>query len=181
MLYSSEQSVLVVVDIQGNLAAAMHDKEPLYGNVILLLKAAGCLRIPVLVTEQVPEKLGATVDEIAGALPPGTAPVSKHSFSCWRCDDFRSRLTNFQRREVILCGIEAHVCVSQTALDLRQADFRVGCVVDATSSRTAENKRLGIERIRSAGGDLLSAEMIVTELLKTAAHPEFKNILQLIK
>ncbi|MCA9393128.1 MAG: hydrolase [Candidatus Omnitrophica bacterium] len=181
MLYTLEQSVLVVVDIQGNLAAAMQDREALFANVIRLIKAAGRLRVPVIVTEQVPEKIGSTVPEIASVFPPDASRIPKESFSCWGCPDFRERLKASLRREVILCGIEAHVCISQTALDLLQADFRVGCVADAISARTADNKRLGLSRIENAGAELLSTEMIITELLRTSAHPEFKSILQLIK
>ena len=157
----------------------LSDEERALLTRICLEHVAG--RVPVIVTEQVPEKIGSTVPEIASVFPPDASRIPKESFSCWGCPDFRERLKASLRREVILCGIEAHVCISQTALDLLQADFRVGCVADAISARTADNKRLGLSRIENAGAELLSTEMIITELLRTSAHPEFKSILQLIK
>ncbi len=159
----------------------MHDKDNLFANVGRLIKAAGMLQMPVVVTEQVPDKLGATVSEITAAFTHAYEPIAKATFSCWGCEGFRGRVEALGRREIILCGIETHVCVSQTALDMLHAGFRVGCVSDATSARTSENKAIGLQRMQAAGTDMVSSEMIVTELLKTSAHPGFRDILNLIK
>ncbi|MBZ0166180.1 MAG: isochorismatase family protein [Candidatus Omnitrophica bacterium] len=181
MLYSVEQSVLVVLDLQGNLARGMHNKDVLFRNICCLIQTAQYLEMPILVTEQVPEKIGRTIPEILGVFTTDPPVIAKESFSCWRSPQFKKVVTDIQRREIIICGIEAHVCVSQTVLDLIQDGFRVGCVADAVSARTADNRRVGLRRIRAAGADILSVEMIATELLKTSTHPKFREILKLIK
>lgn len=181
MLFTLANSILIVIDMQGNLAAAMHDREALYANVARLIQAAELLGMPLILTEQVPDKIGDTIAEVRGVLPAACAPVIKESFSCWGCQAFRDQLEAAGRREVILCGIETHVCVSQTALDLLASDYHVGCVADATSARAADNKHYALNRLQTAGAQIVTTEMLVTELLKTSAHPRFKEILKLIK
>lgn len=181
MLYSVEQSVLVVLDLQGNLARGMHNKDILFRNIWCLIQTAQYLDMPILVTEQVPEKIGRTIPEILSAFTAAPSVIAKESFSCWRCAQFKNELRATHRREIIICGIEAHVCVSQTVLDLIQDGFRVGCVADAVSARTAENRDIGLRRIQAAGADIFSVEMVATELLKASTHPKFREILKLIK
>ncbi len=174
------QAGLVVVDIQERLLPAMHDWERLLQNAIRLVKGAGVLGLPVLATEQYPKGIGRTVPELAGAVP-GFIPLEKISFSCCGARSFVPSLASKNVREVILCGIEAHVCVCQTALDLLDKGFGVFVVADAISSRTAENRQFGIERMRDAGAAIVSTEMILFELLGEAGTDPFKDILGLIK
>ncbi len=180
MMFDPENSVLVVVDIQGNLAQLMDDKDQLFSNTQILIQAAQSLDIPVIVTEQVPEKLGQTIPEIAYHVDTSTI-VEKESFSCCGSFEFLQSLNSTDRDQVIICGIEAHVCVFQTVADLLEHQIPVQVVVDAVSSRTSENRAIGLERMKAIGATLTSTEMVLTELLRTSTHPKFKEILKLIK
>jgi nicotinamidase-related amidase len=169
-----------VVDIQERLLPAMHERERLLQNALRLVKGAGVLNVPVLVTEQYPKGIGRTISGLAGAVP-GFAPMEKTAFSCCGARDFLPSLASRKVKDVVLCGIEAHVCVCQTALDLLDQGFGVFVVVDAVSSRTHENFRVGMDRMRDAGATLVSTEMILFELLGEAGTAQFKQILELIK
>jgi nicotinamidase-related amidase len=171
---------LVIVDVQGKLAQLMVDKETLFKNIRILIQAARFLHIPVIWCQQVPEALGPTVPEIAELLS-ANEPIDKASFSCWGDEQFRDRLRTAGRREVLLCGIETHVCIYQTALDLLGQDFGVTVIADAVSSRTPENRQIGLDRIARAGAAIASTEMALFELLNTAEHPQFKQIARLVK
>jgi nicotinamidase-related amidase len=174
------QAGLVVVDIQERLLPAMHERERVLQNALRLVKGAAILHLPVLVTEQYPKGIGRTISELAGAVPE-FAPLEKTAFSCCGAQSFLPSLASRKVRDVILCGIEAHVCVCQTALDLLDQDFDVFVVADAISSRTQENCRTAIERMRDAGAVIVSTEMILFELLEEAGTDQFKQILELIK
>jgi nicotinamidase-related amidase len=171
---------LTIVDVQGKLAQRMVDKETLFKNVQILIQAAKLLDIPVLWCQQVPAALGPTVPEIAELLA-GDEPVDKASFSCWAAVPFQERLRAASRKQVLLCGIETHVCIYQTALDLLEEGFDVSVIADAVSSRTVENKEFGLARAAAEGAKLVSTEMVLFELLKTAEHPQFKAIARLVK
>ena len=158
----------------------MFERERLVRNSVLLLKAATILAIPIWLTEQYRKGLGATVPEIAGQVPQ-LEPLQKMAFSAVGPDGFVTALRRKKISDAILCGIEAHVCVSQTCLDLLAKDLRVFVVVDAVSSRTAENYRIGIDRMRDAGATIVSTEMILFELIERAGTEEFKQILSLVK
>jgi nicotinamidase-related amidase len=175
-----ENSCLVVVDIQGRLAQLMHDKETLFKNAQILVQAAKILDIPILWCQQVPEALGPTIPEIAELLN-GDEPINKAFFSCAGEAKFKEQLKTIGRSQVILCGIETHVCVWQTASDLLTEGLTVDVITDAVSSRTLENKNIGLNRMQAAGANLSSTEMALFELLQTAKHPEFKKIAKLIK
>ena len=180
IMFSITQSVLVVIDIQGKLAYLMHEHEKLFKQVQSLLKASHVLGIPVILTEQVPEKIGATVPEISKSLHEHHHIIKK-SFSCCGEPRFLSTLAHLNRQQIIVCGIEAHVCVIQTVADLRRRDYEVQVVVDALSARTRESKELALDRMKESGATLTMTEMLITELLRTSEHPKFKEILQLIK
>ena len=171
---------LVVVDIQERLLPLIFEKERLVRNAVLLLKGAAILGLPVLVTEQYRKALGATTPEVAAAIA-GFAPMEKVTFSACGAAGFNAALKAKGVSEVILCGMEAQVCVSQTCLDLLHQGLRVFIVADAVSSRTAENHRLGVERMRDAGAVVVSTEMVLFELLEKAATEEFKQILALVR
>lgn len=175
-----EKSCLVVVDVQGELAQLMYGKDALFKNIQILIKAAKILDIPVLWCQQCPEALGPTVPQIAELLGENE-PINKASFSCCGRQDFDRRLNALARSQVLLCGIEAHVCIYQTAVDLLRKGYDVSVVEDAVSSRTAENKQTAVRRLATEGVKISSAEMALFELLRTAEHPRFKQIARLIK
>jgi nicotinamidase-related amidase len=171
---------LIVVDLQGKLAQLMHDKDTLFKNIEILIKSAKILNIPILWCQQCPESLGPTIPQIAQLLS-GIEPINKASFSCCGADQFRTKLTQLARKQILLCGIEAHVCIYQTAMDLIRLDYEVEVICDAVSSRTAENKQAAMTKMTAAGARLTTTEMALFELLKTADHPQFKQIAKLIK
>ncbi len=171
---------LVVVDIQERLLPAIYQPERVRENALRLVKGAAVLRVPVLVTEQYRKGLGPTVPELAAAIP-GFAPMEKLSFSACGADGFTRRLKELKISEVLLCGIEAHVCVAQTGLGLLDEGFRVFAAADAISSRTPENYGAGVDRMRAAGAVIVSTEMALFELLGRAGTAEFKQLLPLVK
>jgi nicotinamidase-related amidase len=175
-----QKSCLVVVDVQGKLAQLMYEKEILFKNIQILIKAAKILKIPILWSQQCPESLGSTVPEIAQLLT-DCEPINKAAFSCCGEENFNARLNETTRNQVLLCGIETHVCIYQTAIDLLRKGFSVIVIADAVSSRTPENKKIAIKRMTVEGVKISSTEMALFELMKTAEHPQFKNIARLIK
>jgi nicotinamidase-related amidase len=179
-MINRDATVLVIIDIQGNLAQAMFDKENLFTNTIKLIKGFKVLNLPVIVTEQIPQKLGQTIPQIAVELD-GIKPIAKESFSCWADANFRQHLETLNRRHIVLLGIETHVCVYQTALDLIPNGYNVHLVADAVSSRTLENRKTGIDAIKNAGANITSTEMVLFELLRTAADPKAKELFKIVK
>jgi len=175
-----EKCSLVVVDVQGRLAQLMYGKEALFANIQILIKAAKILDIPIVWCQQSPDTLGPTVPEIAELLS-DAEPINKASFSCCGDEQFINKLNSLGRQQVLLCGIETHVCIYQTAVDLRNRGYEVNVAADAVSSRTLENKQIGLEKLRAEGVSIGSTEMALFELLKTAEHPRFKQIAKLVK
>jgi nicotinamidase-related amidase len=165
---------LVVVDVQGKLAQLMTDKEALFKNIQILIQAAKVLGIPILWCQQVPAALGPTVPEIAELLA-GTEPVDKASFSCCGEERFNAELNSLAKEQVLLCGIETHVCVYQTAMDLMEGGLDVTIIADAVSSRTDQNRQIALTRLAAEGAHISSSEMALFELLKTAKHPVQRN------
>jgi nicotinamidase-related amidase len=179
-MINSTDAVFVIVDIQGSLAQVMCDKENLFANTVKLIKGFKILNLPVIVTEQIPQKLGKTLPQIAAELE-GVNPIAKESFSCWDESNFKNNLEVLKRRHIILIGIECHVCVYQTALDLISNGYTVHLVADAVSSRTPENRQIGIEAMKNAGAKITSTEMVLFELLRTAADPKAKEFFKIVK
>lgn len=179
-MLDKEKAVLVVIDVQGKLATLMHQKENLFTNVIRMIEGAKVLGLPIIWTEQLPDKLGETSLEIKRVLR-GLTPLVKKSFSCCGDDAFVARLEDINRKQVLLTGIETHVCVYQTAMDLIEAGFEVHLVRDAVSSRIETNYHLGLERIKDAGALLTSVEMSLFEMLGLAEGEQFKQIIRIVK
>jgi nicotinamidase-related amidase len=193
----------VVVDVQGKLAQLMVGKESLFKNVQILIQAAKILDIPILWCQQVPEALGPTVPEIAELLtglcvegvPPSNRgqdardtrvskpvePINKASFSCCGQEQFNAQLNTLGKEQVLLCGIETHVCVYQTAMDLMEGGLDVTIIADAVSSRAEQNKQIALARLAAEGAHISSTEMALFELLRTAKHPQFKEVAKLVK
>jgi nicotinamidase-related amidase len=174
-------AVLVVVDVQGRLARLMWEKEALFAEIARMIEGAGALGIPVIWMEQSPAKLGPTVPEVAGAMPGGLSPIPKASFSCWGQPEFVRALEDSGRRDVLLCGIETHVCVYQTARDLVANGYRVQVVADAVSSRKVSNRGVGLRRIGEAGAQLTTVETCLFEMLGSAEDEAFRAVARIVK
>jgi len=175
-----EDSLLVVIDLQERLVAAMPDRETLLDRARRLIAGAKALGLPLLVTEQNPQGLGPTVPEIARLLE-GVRPIPKTSFGCLGCEAFGAALRDTGRRSALLCGIETHVCVYQTACGLLAEGWRVEVVADACSSRNPADKAIGLEKCRDAGAGVTSVETALFELLRVAEGAVFKEIARIVK
>ncbi len=172
-LLSSSRSALVIIDVQERLFPHIHGRIRVLSRIDLLIFAARLLRIPMLLTEQYPKGLGGTIEEIRRALP-DVSPLWKIDFSCVPAPDFMERLSSLHRDQVILAGIETHVCVAQTALDLSSHGHAVFIVVDATGSRRSLDAHIALRRLNQCGSVLTTAEAVVFEWLRCAGTEEFK-------
>jgi nicotinamidase-related amidase len=175
-----ENTVLLIIDVQDNLAKVMHNKEKLFESLQKTIKGAQALGLPILWVEQNPEGLGPTIPEVADLMP-DIKPISKLSFSCCKNDKFMEALKSLNRKQILAAGIEAHICVYQAAVDLLDLGYEVQVITDAVSSRTAENKEIGLQKMKDAGADMTSAETALFELLKLAEGPQFKEIIKIVK
>ena len=176
------QCALIVIDIQEKLLPPIFQKEQLIKNSQILIRLAGILKSPVLLTTQYTKGLGPTVPEVASLLP-GTDPIDKQMFSCFGSDVFCSMIKRLpgNRNTVLLCGMESHICVTQTALSALQEGYIVHVASDAVSSRTEWNWKIGLERMKSAGAVISSTEMMMYELLRSSGAPAFKELLPYLK
>jgi nicotinamidase-related amidase len=171
---------LIVIDIQERLLPSIFENERLIQTATRLIKGAAILEIPIFVTEQYPKGLGPTNPTVAAAIE-GFAPMEKVAFSACGAAGFKPALEAKQVTDAILCGMETHVCVLHTALDLLEQGLQVFVVADAVSSRAAESYRWGLERIRDAGAIIATTEMVLFELLQKAGGEQFKQIVALVK
>ena len=174
-----EKTLLVIVDIQDKLARVMPERDALVESASRLIRGATVLGVPVLFTEQNPAGLGQTVPELRPLL--GGEPIVKRAFSCCGEPAFVNAVRASGRRQVLLAGIETHVCVYQTARDLLADGYEVEIVADAVASRAAANRAIGLEKARAAGAGVTSVETALFELLGVAEGPRFKEILQIVK
>ena len=175
-----ENTFLLVIDIQGNLFLSMDGREELLGNLIRMIQGAALFDLPIVVTEQTPEKLGPTIPEIAGLFP-SFDPAAKSAFSCCRDEGFKKHLRSLRQKQVLITGIESHVCVYQTAVDLLRLGYEVHVVEDAVASRTQENRRIGIEKLVEAGALRTSVEMALFELMGIAEGERFRKMVRIVK
>ena len=181
-LLLADQCVLVVIDIQEKLLPPIYQKEQLIKNASLLIRLASILKIPTVSTTQYSKGLGATVPEIASLLPEPSA-IDKQMFSCFGADSFCSTLKRLpgSRNTLLVCGMESHICVMQTALGALQEGYLVHVASDAVSSRTEWNWKIGLERMRAAGAIISSTEMVIYELLRSSGAPAFREMLTYLK
>lgn len=174
-------SILVVVDVQESLIGIIPEGARLAARVRFLVRCAAVLGIPVIATTQNAARLGRTVDLVHDALPGSSATLDKKSFSAFRDDAFRAALEASGRSQVVVCGVETHICVAQTAIDLRQAGYTVTVAADAAGARSVERHKLGMERIRDLGVLPAAAEAVAYEWLGEAGTHEFRAVLPLVK
>lgn len=179
-MLKTDSTALLIVDIQGKLAQLMHEKDLLFENVKKLIRGIQALQIPIIWMEQIPKKLGPTVPEIANLLT-GLAPIAKTSFSCCGNDGFLKVLEKLNRRQILVAGIETHICVYQTIEDMVDMGYEVEVVADAVSSRTLSNKKIGLEKIRDCGAALTSVETALFEMMVAAEGEAFKKIVNIVK
>ncbi len=177
-----EDCVLAVVDIQERLLPPIYEKERLVKNSQLLVRLAGLLSLPVVVSTQYAKGLGPTVPDILSLLPAGTNPVDKLEFGCFGNGEFCSAISVLSGRNTLLvCGMETHICVMQTVLGALNQGMKVHVAADAVSSRTKLNWRLGLERMSAAGAVMSSTEMMMYELMGKSGTSVFKEMLQHLK
>ncbi len=176
-LIRPEQSIFVIIDVQERLVPAIDEKESVVHNVVRLVSFSRIINVPVLLTEQ--EKLGSTLPEIERAIPEVQA-VTKCHFNCFGSEIFREKIKKSGRKVLILAGIEAHICVLQTALSAL-SEFNVHVVSDAVSSRAPHNREVALTRMVQAGVSITSTETVIYELLEKAGTPVFRKTLPLVK
>jgi nicotinamidase-related amidase len=174
-------AAFVIIDVQEGFRAIIPDFEVIAANISRFLQGAKILDVPVIVTEQYPKGLGRTAEEILFALDPDHAPLEKTAFSSCGAAGFVSSLKELDIKQVILGGIETHICVNQTAHDLIDAGFQVHLLTDCISARFEVNKKAGLDKMMQSGAVPSTVEMALFELMRDAKHEQFKAIQQLVK
>ncbi len=179
-MFTKDNSLLVIVDIQEKLARTMPDLNRVVKNTSKMIKAAKVMDVPIVVTEQYPDGLGKTLPELESLLM-NAEPIDKNTFSCCLEDRFKNALSIESRSHILLVGMEAHICVLQTALDLIGLGYSVGVIVDAVCSYKQKDMDVAEARMKHEGALLLTVEMIIYELMRSSASAEFKELLPVLK
>lgn len=179
-MLAKEQTGVVIIDIQERLIGAMAEPEFVVEQVGRLIDGAKAMGLPIIVTEQIPEKLGPTVPELAERLSDIEA-ISKNTFGCCGSPAFLEAVAASGRKQWLVCGIETQVCVAQTVMGLLDDGYEVQLVADAVSSRTLRNRDIAIERMRDEGAIMTSVEMALFELQHIAEGDTFKQLLKIVK
>jgi nicotinamidase-related amidase len=174
-----KEVALVVVDVQDSFLPVIFEMGRVSENCAKLVKAFKVLGVPILHTEQYPQGLGLTIPDLAVLFE--DKPIEKIEFSCLRNKKFKEKLTTLKVKALVICGIEAHVCVLQTALDALKAGYEVYVVEDAVSSRKKTDWNTAVERLRQGGAHIVSAEMMIFQLMEKAGTDEFKEIQKIVK
>lgn len=180
-ILNAQTTVLVVVDMQEPFFHPIFAKERVLDNVLMLMEGARILDVPILVTTQYTSRMGGVLPEVQALLPAVPPPLDKLCFSCYDDPAFAAEIGRLDRHQVLLCGIETHICVSQTAHGLLAAGYQAHVAVDAVSSRTEANWRLGLEKMRQSGVIPASVESALYEMMHAAGTPPFRQMLQLVK
>jgi nicotinamidase-related amidase len=175
------QTALIIVDMQEAFRSTISDFSEIAARIALIAHAVQVLDVPVIVTEQYPKGLGHTAGEIQAVLPPGLTPIIKTAFSACGAESFEDQLIAAHAVHVLLCGIEAHICVNQTAHDLLEAGYKVHFLTDCITARAPQNKQLAFSKMQQSGALPTTTEMALFELMRDARHAQFKTIQNLIK
>ena len=175
------RAALVVIDMQESFRAALPDFAGMTARIVAAVSGAQLLNVPVVVTEQYPKGLGRTAAEITAALAPGSEPIEKTAFSSCGAREFVACLEQTGAKQILVCGIEAHICVNQTTHDLLARGFQVHLLTDCTTARAAHNREAGISKMQRSGALPSTVELALFELLRDARHEQFKAIQKLIK
>ena len=179
MLAKLENSIMVVVDMQPTFLSGIHGREPLESRVKFIVETARLLEVPVVATVQNPERMGGVEESIAALLDKDA--LGKMAFSCCGIERFTSAIDGFHRNQVVLVGIETHICVNQTAHDLLESGYEPIVCTDAVSARTEKCHKTGVKRLRDAGVTIAHTESIAYEWTGSADHPKFRDVLKLVK
>ena len=179
-MLTTDNTLLLIVDVQGKLAQLMVNRETLFANLQRMVKGALALELPIVWAEQLPDKLGPTITEISELLP-DHQPIAKSSFSCCGCDQLMDAIRAKGRKQVLLTGIETHICVYQTARDLLEQGYQVEVIADAVGSRIAENREIGLRKMERAGASIGCTEGVLFEMMRVAGHPAFRTIQGIVK
>ena len=180
LLPNKNKSALLVIDIQGKIIKVINDYETVIENTIKLIKGFKVLSLPIYYTEQYPKGLGPTVESIVAELP-GMEPIQKLTFSCYGAGDLFGELIRKGITQVVVCGVESHVCVQQTVLDLLENNFQVNLVADAVSSRKKMDYEISLARMRQHNAEVTTTEAILFELLNECRTENFKQISKIVK
>jgi len=181
MRINRQNSIVLAIDIQSRLFPLIHKIEELETATLKLIEGMKVLDIPFIVTEQYPKGLGTTIESVQTALGDNYQPIEKSSFSCTPCNEFMTELNKQNKKNVIIHGIEAHVCVLQTVIDLIADGFNPVVVADCVSSRTPENKAIALDRMRAEGAIITSYESILFELCEESGTDEFRAVSKIVK
>lgn len=181
LLVSAEESLLVVIDLQPSFMLGVHDSDAVIDRARFLIEAANLLGVPVIATTQYATRMGGIDERLSTALESAHPVIDKMAFSCAGSEAFVKRLEKTDRVQAVVCGIETHICVCQTVLDLMALDYDVYVVGDAVTSRSEHACRLAIRRMSDAGAFITHSESCVYEWMRTAEHPRFRDILALVK
>ena len=179
-MLQTDQTVFVLVDVQGKLAQIVNESKELHDNLEKLIKGLQVLDIPILWLEQYPAGLGPTTESLANVLE-GQQPIAKMTFSAMGNEEFVKQLNELGRKQVLIAGIETHICVYMTAADLVEQGYEVEVVVDAVTSRTEANKMIGLQKMKHLGVSGTCVETALYELLGEAGTDGFKKVLKVIK
>ncbi len=180
-MFEPEKTVMLLVDVQGQLAQLMYERDTLFSQLETMIRGMQILGVPIIWMEQIPSKLGPTTERIASLMPPDQKPIDKCSFSCCGEPQFMAAFEAAGRSQVLITGIETHICVFQTGVELMEKGCKVQVVSDCVSSRTLENKQIGLNRLASEGAKITCVEMAFFELMKAARGETFKQMVKLIK
>jgi nicotinamidase-related amidase len=177
----AQQTALVIIDMQEAFRTSISDFAETSARIALMAHAAQLLGVPIVVTEQYPKGLGRTSGEILSVLPDALRPIEKTAFSSCGAQDFVAELERHGARQVLVCGIEAHVCVNQTTHDLLVRGYKVHLLTECITSRSAHNRQIGLAKMQQSGALPSSIEMSLFELMRDARHEQFKAVQKLIK
>ncbi|RED22690.1 isochorismate hydrolase [Flavobacterium cutihirudinis] len=179
-MLTQETTGLIIIDVQGKLARIVNESEKLVSNLEKLIRGCQMLSIPIIYAEQNPKGLGSTIPEIGKLLSP-QKPVEKYTFNAFENEAFKKAILESNRKQWLICGIEAHICVYQTVLGLLSHNFEIEVVADCVSSRSKDSVELALEKLQNKGAGLTNVEMCLYELVKDSKREIFKEILTLIK
>jgi nicotinamidase-related amidase len=180
-LLDNAKTALVVIDMQEAFRSPIPDFESIAGNISIAIRGCRALNVPIVVTEQYPKGLGRTAEEILLVLPDDLEPIEKTAFSSCGAEAFVESLRSLGSQQIVICGIETHVCVNQTAHDLLDKGFQVHLLTDCVGSRFEHDKIAGLAKMQSSGVVASSVEMMLFELMRDAGHEKFKEIQHLVR
>ncbi|HOM03935.1 MAG TPA: hydrolase [Candidatus Kapabacteria bacterium] len=181
MVLTPDNSIALIIDIQSKLLPYIYQNDELINNNARLINGLKLLEVPIIITEQYPKGLGTTSERLIEVLCDAYKPIEKDTFSCLGCDEVLNRLRQSRRKNVIITGIEAHICVMQTVRDLIASDFNPFVVADCISSRKLYDKEYGLKRMLREGAFPSTYESVLMEITHTSKHPKFKEISKTIK